>query len=470
MSPARRSPVRLVFVGIALAIGLATGLASARADRVYSKKGVMARGTVTRSETEIAVNKYRSTTGAMTYGVVRFPIADVKRIDEETDPEDIVRRRHRDLAPNDAVGRVGLAKFAMAQKVRFEGERLLEEALALDPAVPDGASLYGGLEKFQVAKKGNPALDRELSAALAGYLGIADGAMRAKEAARIAARFGMLPRSEYFERAWKSARIAKGLAPNVTARLRAEKHPGASYSLRIPETYDPFTPAPLLIALHDGGAGGKDGKSVVGRGRDADGLYAGEAERFGWIVVCPTAVVAPWSDPANDAWLLDVLEEVSATVHIDLDRVFLTGHGAGAAGVWAFASKHTSLLAGVAPTAPTAFGTAYKALRDGKLRVFLYASTDDSVAGPSFARADADALLDFGADVTYLELPIGGHSFPIDAEKEMFDLFARPRRFDAKRTSAWPTSSFGRPASADEKRDLGDPQAAWGTGSSGSGK
>lgn len=424
----------------------------------------MARGTVTRTDTEYIVNRYRSTTAAMTYGVVRFPVGEVKRVEEELDVEDVVRRRHRDLAPTDATGRVGLAKYAFSQKVRFEGERLLEEALALDPSVPEGAALYGGLEKFAAAKRGNPALDKDLRAALAGYLKMPDGAARGKEAAKIAAQFGMLPRAESFERAWRSGRESKGFEPNVTARLRAEKHSGASYALRIPEAYDPWTPAPLLIALHDGGAGGKDGKSVVGRGRDADSLYAEEADRFGWIVVCPTAVIAPWSDPANDAWLLDVLEEVSLRFHVDLDRVFVTGHGAGAQGVWSFAAKHPGLLAGAAPTAPTTAGFGLKGLRDAKVRIFLYHSTDDSVTGPGFARADADQLLELGADVTYLELPAGGHSFPGDAEKEMFDLFGRPRRFDPKRTSAWPASSFARPVGADEKRDLGDPQAAWSGG------
>jgi dienelactone hydrolase len=424
----------------------------------------MARGVVTRTDAEYVVNRYRSTTAAMTYGVVRFPVGDVKRVEEELDAEDVVRRRHRDLAPTDAVGRVGLAKYALAQKVRFEGERLLEEALALDPAVPEGAALYGGLEKFAAARRGNPALDTDLRAALAGYLALRDGPARAKEAASIAARFGMLPRAEYFERAWRSSREAKGFEPNVVARLRAEKHPGASYALRIPESYDPFTPAPLLIALHDGGAGGKDGKSVVGRGRDADALYAGEADRFGWIVACPTAVIAPWTDPANDAWLLDVLEEVTARFHVDLDRVFVAGHGAGAAGAWTFASKHPTLLAGLASSASTTAGVGLKALRDAKLRLFLYHATDDTVTGPTYARADADALLELGADVTYLELPAGGHSLPGDAEKEMFDLFGRPRRYDPRRTSAWPASSFARSASADEKRDLGDPAASWAGG------
>lgn len=462
--PASR-PARPRLAALALAAAwLAVGPASARADRVYPKKGAMVRGVVTRTDAELVVNRYRSTTAAMTYGVVRFPLADVRKVEEEVDPEDVVRRRREDLAPADAAGRVGLSKYAQAQKVRFEADRLLEEALALDPATPEAAALYGGLERFEAVRRGNPALDKALRQALLAYLALDSGAARAKEAQRLATVFGLAARPEFLERAWASAREPKGLRENVPARLRADRHPGASYALRVPESYDPLTPAPLLVALHDGGAGGRDGKSVVGRGRDAEALYAAGAERRGWILVCPTALVAPWSDPANDAWLLDVIEEVSTRFHVDLDRIHLTGHGAAAAGVWAFVAKHAGLLAGAAPTGSTAPGVGFKQARDARLRLFLYHSADDSVAGPSSSRAAADALLDLGADVTYLELPDRGHSFPTEAEAEMFDLLRRARRADPKRASAWPSSSFARPVGADERRDLGDPAAAWAGG------
>ncbi len=41
------------------------------------------RGVVSRTDTEIVVNRYRAKSAAMTYGVVRFPIADVRRVDED---------------------------------------------------------------------------------------------------------------------------------------------------------------------------------------------------------------------------------------------------------------------------------------------------------------------------------------------------------------------------------------------------
>ena len=37
-------------------------------------------------------------------------------------------------------------------------------------------------------------------------------------------------------------------------------------------------------------------------------FYAGGAARYGYIVVCPSAVRAPWSDRMNDALVRAVLD------------------------------------------------------------------------------------------------------------------------------------------------------------------
>ena len=65
------------------------------------------------------------------------------------------------------------------------------------------------------------------------------------------------------------------------------------------------------------------------------------------------------------------------------------------------------------------------------------------------------------SQTTYLELPDRGHSFPPEAEAEMFDVLRVKRLRDAKRSSAWPRSSFSRKVTPDEARYLGDPAAGW---------
>jgi hypothetical protein len=180
-------------------------------------------------------------------------------------------------------------------------------------------------------------------------------------------------------------------------------------------------------------------------------------------MVCPTALQAPWSASPNEPFLMSLLEEVEARFHVDLDRVYLTGHSMGGFGSWWLGPRHVDLFACVAPTAGGG-GGASKPMKDARTGIFVYHSADDPVVGVSSDQQAAQALLEAGADLVYLQLEDRGHGFPPEAESEMFRVFQTHRLFDPKRSSAWPRSSFGRKASADEERYLGDPGAAWETG------
>ena len=164
---------------------------------------------------------------------------------------------------------------------------------------------------------------------------------------------------------------------------------------------------------------------------------------------------------------MSVLEEVEALYHVDLDRVYLTGHSMGGGGTWWFGPRHVDVFAAVGPTASFNPG-GYKALREARTGVFIYHSTDDFLAVQPI-RGAADALLEMGADVVYLQLEDRGHSFPPEADAELFDVFRGKRLQGAKASSAWPRSSFARKPSADEAKYLGDPAAAWGGPAEGEG-
>ena len=461
-SPRAGRRLAVAFLKTAAFVGLSVTVASpAGADRVVLKKGAPLRGAVTRTDTEVVVNRFRSTTLAMTYGVVRVPADQVKRVDEESVPDEVVRRRHDGLAPDDVAGRVGLAKYATSVKSRLEAQRLLEEALVLEPTHNEALALYGGPEKWQAMRRGNPALDPDLKKALAAWLQIEDKATRAREARALEAKFGYPAVASVLERAWKSAREPKGLREDLPLTLRSDKHPGARFTVYVPEGYDPLTPTPLVLALHGGGAGGRDHAAVVGNGRDASTLYLQAVTSLGWILVCPTALRAPWDDPANEPWLTTVLEEVEARFDVDLDRVYLTGHSMGGFGTWWFGPRHAELFAAIGPTAGGGGAAAVKKLAEKGTPVFVYHSADDPVVGVASDQQAATALLDAGADVVYLQLEDRGHSFPAEAEKELFDVFRVKRLIDPKRASAWPRSSFSRKPSPDEAKYLGDPEAVW---------
>jgi len=224
----------------AASVALAGVLAAAPAagDRVYPKKGPPVRGVVTRADTELVVNKYRATSPAMTYGVVRLPLSEVRRVDDEVNVVETVRRRREELAAADAAGRVGLAKYALAQKAVREANRVLEEALAIEPENADALAMYGGKEKFEAAKRGNPALDADLKKALDALLGVSDGRARAEEAKKIEAARGFPARPEVVERARRSGAEPRGLRQDVPVRLRADRFPGAVCTVYVPPAYD----------------------------------------------------------------------------------------------------------------------------------------------------------------------------------------------------------------------------------------
>jgi hypothetical protein len=451
---------------LAALAALATGAPSASADRVVPKKGAPVRGYVSRTDTEVLCNTYRSKIPLMTYGVVRFPADQVKRVEEEVVPEEVVRAKWRDFKPDDADARVGVAKYAASAKCRLEAARLLEEAIRISPDHAEALALYGGRAKYDEAKvaeakRGNPALDADLLAELGAYLESEDGAARAKEAKRIEAARAFPAKAEVLERMWRSRREPKGsLREDVPITLRSDKHPGGVYTIYVPDTYDPRTPIPLVLALHGGGAGGKDGREVVGNGRDASSLYIEEIRRRRWILVCPNALQAPWAAPPNEPFLLSLLEEIQARYNVDLDRVYLTGHSMGGFGTWWLGPRQTDVFAAIGPSAGGGGGPS-KDLVSARTGVYVYHSSDDSIVNVASDQQAAKALLDQGADVVYLQLEDRGHSFPVEAAGEMFDFFDVKRLHAAKRASDWPRSSFARKVSKDEAQYLGDPAAAW---------
>ena len=416
---------------------------------------------MTRTDTEIVVNKYRSKSAAMTYGVVRFPVGDVTRVEDESVPLEVVRRRQDDLKPEDVAGRVGLAKYALSQKLEPEARRLLEEALALAPGQPEATALYGGAERFAAARRGNPSLDPDLAKELLAMLALPTPRARAVEARRLEAARGFPARPEVIERMARGASAPKGEREDVPLKVAAERHKGGRYTVFVPEGYVPWRPTPLLVGLHGGAAGGKSGDVVLGSGRDAGLLYLRGCQARGWLLVCPTAQVAPWAAPANDPFLLSVLEEVEATWNVDPDRVFLAGHASGGTGAWALGSRHTDLFAGVAPMASTA-PQGLRAFKSARTALFVYHSADDPAAPLEPVQATVDQAFDQGLDAVYLRLENQGHSFPADAENELFDVFRVKRLGGVPRASAWPRSSFERKPSADETRAFGDVVASWG--------
>jgi poly(3-hydroxybutyrate) depolymerase len=92
-------------------------------------------------------------------------------------------------------------------------------------------------------------------------------------------------------------------------------------SLFVPKDYDGRTPFSLVFALH--GAGGS-GESFRGNGFDR---LAGE---FSFIMVYPDGIGQRWESPDDVPFFLAMIEEFQKRFSIDPQRIYVTGHSAGA--------------------------------------------------------------------------------------------------------------------------------------------
>jgi pimeloyl-ACP methyl ester carboxylesterase len=270
----------------------------------------------------------------------------------------------------------------------------------------------------------------------------------------------------YLRRAWRSAREPRKYQKDRPIALRADKlADNARYTLFVPEGYDPLRPTPLVVGLHGGGAGGADGKLVVGSGADAMSFYQGECDARGWICVCPTAATAGWGERPNCELIDALLEELLALYNVDENRIYLVGHSMGGGGTWSQGSRLPETWAAIAPAA--SFGVdGLSALERTRTPFYVYHSDNDPRCSVDGVRPHMQNLLGKDIDFVYTELPGRGHDFPMEVVQDIFRFFegrTLARRSGRYRPQVRPLSSFARKVSRDEKKylpPLGDGEGA----------
>ena len=431
---------------------LVWGPAAAAQDLVTFKGGKPRRGTVFDDDQErVRFNPYFSTHKVMTWGVEEVARARIKAIEPSPSKRDAF---HRDLATHQGAidELVALAGRARKSKLKLESELALEHALLLDRE-HGGALKALGSRRAGLFLRTNPDANPELRAALDEWLGQADAGERRRTSEGLIKRFRLPWKREHFARAYRSSQLPRGLSVDRSLRFRGDTIKGV-YTLFVPSSYDPFQPTPLIVGLHGGGRGGQRGDLVVGSGKAAMSFYRSEAERRGYIVVCPTALRAPWSAGVNDAWLRALLAETKALFNIDLNRVYLTGHSMGGFGTWHFGPKYCDEWAAIGPMAGGG-SNGFARLRATGTPVYVYHGGNDNVVSPRDSRRAAEALLRDGGEFIYTEIPDSGHGFPRSVLKEMLDWFHAKRRVVKGVAQARPSSSFAAKESEEERRYFG---------------
>ena len=440
---------------------------AAAADTVVLAGGKKLEGVVVKDGTAegdpVVVNPYNSRCPDMTYGITekdKYPRAKVTEVKVADAP--LVEYRERASKPGiGADEHLALAKFCAEHKFTEERDREARLALCADPASAEAMAIVGK-SNWATWAKGNPLADEDLRRLEQEYVGKWEGGAYAglgkpeeldAQWQQMTERGTTRPRV-YLERARRSRKQPPGMREKVPLSVRSELSPGATYCIFVPDSYDPLVPTGLVVGLHGGGQGGKDNTLVTGSGEDAMPFYVDVAADRGVIVVCPTALEAPWSGKKNEALLDALLDEMRALYNIDENRIWLTGHSMGGFGSWYWGPKRADVWAAFAPCAGGG-GPA-----TGGLPVYVYHGTDDNIVGVQNDRTAADQLKKDKADFVYTEVDKIGHGFPDFARKDIFKFFAGRWKDDGKKRATAPRSSFDRKASKDEIKCFGDPAAS----------
>lgn len=190
-------------------------------------------------------------------------------------------------------------------------------------------------------------------------------------------------------------------------------------SVYVPEYYDKSQSWPLIMALHPGGA----------YGRDFIWAWLREARSFGAILVVPTSSRNTWSlagGGADQENIKRTLNDIHARWRIDDSKRLLTGTGDGGTYCYITGLDIRSIFTHLAPFSAN-FNTklveiaSKRRLKD--LPVYLTHGAMDWLLPLSIARAARVALAVAQAQVVWRKLDDAGHSHPRNVNADVMQWF-----------------------------------------------
>lgn len=157
------------------------------------------------------------------------------------------------------------------------------------------------------------------------------------------------------------------------------------YDVFVPSGYDPTTPVPLILLLH--------GYTASGEIQESYFEFEPLAESRGFLYVHPDGTVdangarfwnatdaccAFGSNPPDDvAYLMSIIEEVSAEYSVDPKAVFLAGHSNGGFMSYRMACEQADTIAGIASLAGATFADTTDCAPSESVSVLQVHGTDD---------------------------------------------------------------------------------------------
>jgi phospholipase/carboxylesterase len=175
--------------------------------------------------------------------------------------------------------------------------------------------------------------------------------------------------------------------------------------IRVPNTYHPETPAPLIIEFHGNG----------GRGDTLAASFGSRTDALGAIVLAPNSASLTWDAIEGHGFNVDVpflnnvLDQTFDRCNIDASRIAFLGFSDGASYAITLGLSNGDHLAGI-----TAFSPGYYLLEHplGKPAFFISHGTSDPILPiDQTSRKIVPELRERGSDVTFVEFN-GGHQVP----------------------------------------------------------
>ncbi|MGE3853127.1 MAG: prolyl oligopeptidase family serine peptidase [Planctomycetota bacterium] len=169
---------------------------------------------------------------------------------------------------------------------------------------------------------------------------------------------------------------------------------------------------PLLVCLHYSG----------GTAEQFLNQWKGSVKAAGWkaISVFSTAGPGGW-DPGDGPMVLAAVDHFCKEHRVDRDRVFLTGHSAGAHATVMFATWHPNVFAAAAASAGGMFDR-NKATADSKKTAFFFLIGDKDPNWQSVSRY-VPMMKEAGYRVRCDLIPGLGHAYPPDGHQRIMAFF-----------------------------------------------
>lgn len=186
-----------------------------------------------------------------------------------------------------------------------------------------------------------------------------------------------------------------------------------NYLLYLPPDYTSQKKWPLVVYLHGAGSRGSD-LELVRREWPPDQIVQGK--HFPFILLSPQC-------PANSGWspglVSGLAEQVSSSLSVDRDRVYLTGYSMGGYGTWATASHDPGRFAAIAPLCGR--GVRGQARRLKNTPIWAFHGDKDDVIPLSATQDMVDAVRNCGGHVKFTVYPGVGHGIAgMTYENEQF--------------------------------------------------